>query len=89
MTRKKRDRRTLDHDMDKLRSTIKQFVRDWSEEVRAVLNELLTALFLTTRRCGGQGKPERDSTYTPIVEALKDHFRDIPDERRCEAKWFY
>ncbi|KDQ06519.1 hypothetical protein BOTBODRAFT_39554 [Botryobasidium botryosum FD-172 SS1] len=47
-------------DIDKLRSTLKQLVRDWSAE----------------------GKAERDACYQPILEALVDHFREIPEDQR-------
>ena len=41
-----------DSDMEKVRSTLRQFVRDWSED----------------------GIPEREATYTPILNALNKHF---------------
>ncbi|KIO16385.1 hypothetical protein M407DRAFT_246994 [Tulasnella calospora MUT 4182] len=50
--------------MDKLRSTLKQFVRDWSE----------------------QGKPERDMCYKPMIDALLEHFSDIPQEERLNIR---
>ncbi|RDB17307.1 Carnosine N-methyltransferase [Hypsizygus marmoreus] len=49
-----------DFDMDKLRSTLKQFVRDWSEE----------------------GTEEREACYTPMKDALVNHFSNIPAEER-------
>ncbi|KAF8523696.1 N2227-domain-containing protein [Hysterangium stoloniferum] len=52
--------RPLESDMDKLRSTIKQLVRDWAEE----------------------GKSERDACYTPMTDALLEHFSDIPSSER-------
>ncbi|KAJ3192735.1 hypothetical protein HK101_006029 [Irineochytrium annulatum] len=45
----------MESDMDKVRSTLRQFVRDWSED----------------------GRPERDATYKPILDALKDRFKDV------------
>ncbi|GMK54880.1 hypothetical protein CspeluHIS016_0114660 [Cutaneotrichosporon spelunceum] len=45
-----------DFRQDKVRSTLRSFVRDWAAE----------------------GKPERDACYTPILEALDEHF---PGER--------
>ncbi|CAG8521620.1 3339_t:CDS:2 [Acaulospora colombiana] len=51
-------------DMDKLRSTIKQFLREWSSE----------------------GKPERDATYKPLLEALIDHYKDVPIEKSINFK---
>ncbi|KAG9043300.1 hypothetical protein FS837_009763 [Tulasnella sp. UAMH 9824] len=60
-SRKKKNKPT-DFDMDKLRSTLKQFVRDWSE----------------------QGKPERDLCYKPMIDALLEHFSDIPQEERTD-----
>ncbi|KAG4108714.1 N2227-domain-containing protein [Neocallimastix lanati (nom. inval.)] len=47
-------------DIDKVKSTLKQFVRDWSEE----------------------GKMEREQTYTPIINALLDFYKDVPEEER-------
>ncbi|ORX79885.1 N2227-domain-containing protein [Anaeromyces robustus] len=49
-------------EVDKVRSTLKQFARDWSD----------------------QGKIERDETYTPIINALLDFYKDIPEEERGE-----
>ncbi|EJU01374.1 N2227-domain-containing protein [Dacryopinax primogenitus] len=51
-------------DMDKLRSTLKQFVRDWSAE----------------------GKKERDEQYEPILQALEEHFKDIPEDGRSDIQ---
>ncbi|KAG8975335.1 hypothetical protein FRC05_005894 [Tulasnella sp. 425] len=59
---KKKKEKPTDFDMDKLRSTMKQFVRDWSE----------------------QGKTERDLCYKPMMDALLDHFSDIPQDERTE-----
>ncbi|KAI0703013.1 N2227-domain-containing protein [Cytidiella melzeri] len=56
--------RPTDADMDKLRSTIKQFVRDWSEE----------------------GKAERDVCYKPMVDALLENFKDIPQKERSKLR---
>ncbi|KAJ1301282.1 hypothetical protein OPQ81_003687 [Rhizoctonia solani] len=50
----------MDFDMDKVRSTLKQFVRDW----------------------GVEGKVERDSCYGPMLDALCEHFHDVPVEER-------
>jgi len=49
-------------EIDKVKSTLKQFVRDWSDE----------------------GKLEREQTYTPIINALLDFYKDVPEENRCE-----
>jgi len=49
-------------EIDKVKSTLKQFVRDWSDE----------------------GKLEREQTYTPIINALLDYYKDIPEEDRGE-----
>lgn len=46
--------------MDKVRSTIKQFVRDWSAE----------------------GKSERDQCYKPILDALLERYKDVPEAER-------
>ncbi|KAG8991336.1 hypothetical protein FRB90_001390 [Tulasnella sp. 427] len=61
---KKKEDKPTDFDMDKVRSSLKQFVRDWSEE----------------------GKPERDATYAPMLEALLSHFSDIPQEERLNIR---
>jgi len=47
-------------EIDKVKSTLKQFVRDWSDE----------------------GKIEREQTYTPIINALLDYYKDVPQEER-------
>jgi carnosine N-methyltransferase len=53
--KKRRRHKPTDFDMDKLRSTIKQFVRDWSEEVQTLLSFALsvadTALGTERARC--------------------------------------
>lgn len=51
-------------DMDKLRSTLKQFVRDWSTE----------------------GLPEREACYTPMKDALLEHFKDRTDEDKAKLR---
>uniref|UniRef100_A0A915HT62 carnosine N-methyltransferase n=1 Tax=Romanomermis culicivorax TaxID=13658 RepID=A0A915HT62_ROMCU len=48
------ERSVSEFNMEKLRSTLKQFVRDWAEE----------------------GKEERESCYTPVLEDLKQLFPD-------------
>ncbi|CAG8698584.1 30751_t:CDS:10 [Gigaspora margarita] len=53
-----------DFDMDKLRSTIKQFVREWAAE----------------------GQEERDAAYKPLLEALIEFFKDVPDEERSSIR---
>lgn len=66
--------------MDKVRSTLKQFVRDWSREVRHVLpGSIANAFFLTI---GTQGIEEREACYKPMKDALLQHFSDIPFEER-------
>lgn len=30
-----------------------------------------------------QGKPERDASYKPILDALSTIYKDVPDEDRC------
>ena len=46
--------RTTDFDIDKLRSTLKQFVRDWSEDVRI---SVIQRLFAVHHRYATRGKP--------------------------------
>ncbi|KZV96043.1 N2227-domain-containing protein [Exidia glandulosa HHB12029] len=53
-----------EHDMEKVRSTIKQFVRDWSDE----------------------GKPERDQCYKPMLDALLERYKDVPDSERGDIR---
>lgn len=67
-----------DFDMDKLRSTLKQFVRDWSEEVR----------FIVICRSNSNVDPfkglvERSACYQPMVDALVRHYptATTPEER--------
>lgn len=60
--------------MDKLRSTLKLFVRDWSQDVGVLLfprHHVATCL---------QGKPERDACYEPMKEALMTYFEG---KNRC------
>ena len=69
--------------MEKLRSTLKQLVRDWSEEVSGAF--LLSYIFvyrLVAHVSDFQGKPERDACYEPMKQALLEHFSDIPEEER-------
>eukprot|EP00833_Pecoramyces_ruminatium_P014566 jgi/Orpsp1_1/1188598/evm.model.d7180000065976.1 len=49
-------------EIDKVKSTLKQFVRDWSDE----------------------GKLEREQTYTPIINALLEFYKDVPEDERGE-----
>ena len=51
-------------DFDKVKTTLKQFTRDWSE----------------------QGLQERNATYTPLLEAIDTHFKDVPVEKRNQIK---
>ncbi|KAJ3057244.1 hypothetical protein HK097_010604 [Rhizophlyctis rosea] len=55
-----REKPVLESNADKVRSTLRQFVRDWSEE----------------------GKPERDATYTVILDELEARFQSVPVEER-------
>lgn len=59
-TSKSKRFRPTDFDMDKLRSTLKQFVRDWSEEVRNILCSLQKVANGNT----GEGR-ERLLLWTP------------------------
>jgi carnosine N-methyltransferase len=75
--KKQKRYKPTDFDMDKLRSTLKQFVRDWSEEVSNLIffprPQILTE---------HQGQKERDACYQPMKDALVEHFSDIPEEER-------
>ncbi|BGP16379.1 hypothetical protein JCM10213_004922 [Rhodosporidiobolus nylandii] len=51
-------------DHERLRSTLRQCVRDWSAD----------------------GQPERDSTYTPILETLSSHFAHLSPSERAQTK---
>jgi len=77
--RDKTSRQPTEFDVDKLRSTLKQIVRDWSEEVTILFLEppisYTSFVFL-------QGKVERDACYEPIKEALTRHFANTPEEDR-------
>ncbi|KAK3738693.1 hypothetical protein QZH41_020334 [Actinostola sp. cb2023] len=69
-------------DMDKINTTLKQFVRDWGEEVRRSCVLILCAtLHTTTYYCSVclsynmlHGKCERDACYTPIIEEIRQLF---------------
>ena len=63
--------------MDKVRSTLKQLVRDWSEEVGATPPVSAGSDLIL-----GKGREEREASYLPIKEALLAHFSDIPMEER-------
>ena len=65
--------------MDKLRSTLKQLVRDWSTEVYILfyppfLYHGFYPFFLFQGKVG--------ACYGPIKEALLDHFKDVKPEDR-------
>jgi hypothetical protein len=69
--------------MDKIRSTLKQLVRDWSEEVRLIFLVLCVHIYPSKIRCcEKQGREEREASYRPIREALLEHFSDIPMQER-------
>jgi carnosine N-methyltransferase len=63
--------------MDKVRSTLKQFVRDWGVEVR---NKFI--YYQVYNMASAQGKVERDSCYGPMLDALCEYFHDVPVEER-------
>lgn len=67
--------------MDKVRSTLKQLVRDWSEEVRLMIL-LAVCVHIPLIPYEKQGKDEREASYRPIKEALLEHFSDIPMQER-------
>ena len=73
----RRKRRPTEFDMDKVRSTLKQLVRDWSEEVGAA-----PPISAGSDLILGKGREEREASYQPIKEALLAHFSDIPKEER-------
>ena len=66
--------------MDKVRSTLKQLVRDWSEEVSNF--RCVRPYPSKIHSCEKQGKDEREASYRPIREALLEHFSDIPMQER-------
>lgn len=69
--------------MDKVRSTLKQLVRDWSEEVRLIDTLRCVRPYPSkVHFCEKQGKNEREASYRPIREALLEHFSDIPMQER-------
>jgi carnosine N-methyltransferase len=47
--------KVTDSDMEKVRSTLRQFVRDWSAD----------------------GIPEREATYTPILNAINSYYGSL------------
>lgn len=63
---------------DKVRSTIRQFVRDWSEEVRC---GPYGPVFFDSH-VFWQGKQERDTCYAPCLDALEKHYAHIPADER-------
>jgi carnosine N-methyltransferase len=69
--------------MDKIRSTLKQLVRDWSEEVRVIFFvpcvHIPLKYALVKKK---QGREEREASYRPMREALLEHFSDIPMQER-------
>ncbi|KAF7726246.1 hypothetical protein EC973_008956 [Apophysomyces ossiformis] len=58
-------------DMDKVRSTLKQFVRDWSVEVKEDIS------YAVKYELEDQGKNERDVTYGPILEELESIYHAV------------
>ena len=70
----RRRKRPTDFDIDKVRSTLKQLVRDWSEEVSL---RCMCPYPSKIHSCEKQGKDEREASYRPIREALLEHFSDI------------
>ena len=68
--------------MDKVRSTLKQLVRDWSEEVRLTSFICMRPYSSKIHYHEQQGKDEREASYRPIKEALLKHFSDIPVQER-------
>ncbi len=80
----RRRKRPTEFDMDKVRSTLKQLVRDWSEEVRLIPFVVCVHIPLksTLVKKTKQGRDERESSYRPIREALLEHFSDIPMQER-------
>ncbi|KAG8986261.1 hypothetical protein FRB93_005355 [Tulasnella sp. JGI-2019a] len=60
----KKEDKPGDFEMDKLRSTLKQFARDWSSE----------------------GNAEREASYKPMLDALFEHFSDVPHEERLNIR---
>lgn len=62
--------------LSKLKSTLHQFVRDWSEEVRSYPTRYyeclaVNGLIETTEPTYIQGKKEREMCYSPILKELK------------------
>ncbi|GAA6015119.1 hypothetical protein JCM8202_004886 [Rhodotorula sphaerocarpa] len=53
-----------DADHDRLRSTLRQCVRDWSET----------------------GKQERDTAYSPILQALEDNYRHLLPAEKADVR---
>ena len=53
--------------MEKVKTTIKQFYRDWSAEVGCHDNQNTLSSVI-------QGQAERDSCYKPIIDEIKKRF---------------
>ena len=65
--------------MDKLRSTLKQFVRDWSTEVSTrVPLKASSSPYLDSH----EGEQEREACYKPMKDALLQYYSHVPKSRR-------
>jgi len=61
----------------RLRSTLRQCARDWSDTVSAHSPFPKITNSSSPSRLARQGKAERESTYTPILEALNRTFSSL------------
>lgn len=68
--------------LQRLRSTLRQCVRDWSVVVSSP--SLLGGACRLTEASSAyaQGKEERDTAYQPILDALEEQYKDLNLEQR-------
>ena len=62
----------------RLRSTLRQFARDWSEAVCSPGRRALRVADVLV-----QGRGERGATYKPMLSSLRAHFKDMSPDETC------
>jgi len=74
--------RVSEFDIDKVRSTLKQFTRDWGAEVSILITNSIAINWRILTICVWKGKRERDACYQPMLEALLRHFGNVSEANR-------
>lgn len=66
----------------RLRSTLRQCVRDWSVVVSSSFPLGVAGKLTDSSSAHVQGKEERDTAYQPILDALEEQYKDLDMEQR-------